>query len=407
MDILPSQPEVSTWTEEWSRSPAPIPQRAPVIDASTALVIVCDEDGRVLSMSPPLRALLFAADGVGDSTWDTGVAVPAALAALPLRQAATSVQHREVTLLLREPNGADRQTVWTVTPLCDARGEPRGALGVGRAVSTDVELQPEDWLAVAAHDLRDPATTVLGRMQLARRAAAEMDMANLAEALPLSIAQLNRHLDVAERCVMDLIRVMETLLDASAAASGKLVLQHEPGGVALDLLAREAVEHIQMRTSRHTIQLAVSGGPLVVDGDRIRLRQMLDNLLANAVKYAPDGGPIGVRVETIATPPASIFEPEHRQEPEDPTRWALLRVEDAGLGIPAEAVAHVFERYWRADGGTQHIPGAGLGLYTCRAIATAHRGCIWVETSTPQSIEEAGPHGTVMAVLLPLMPTSR
>jgi signal transduction histidine kinase len=82
----------------------------------------------------------------------------------------------------------------------------------------------------------------------------------------------------------------------------------------------------------------------------------------------------------------------------------MLRVSDQGLGIPAEAVPFVFDRHWRANGATHGIPGSGLGLYTCRAIIAAHGGYIWVERSVPAAASgtEAGWHGTVMALFLPL-----
>jgi signal transduction histidine kinase len=129
---------------------------------------------------------------------------------------------------------------------------------------------------------------------------------------------------------------------------------------------------------------------------------VLDNLLTNAVKYAPEGGAIAVRLAEVAAWPDGLAHAP--PQPAGGPPWALLRVEDAGLGIPAAAVPHVFERYRRAAGPAEQVRGQGLGLYLCRAVVEAHGGRIWVERTA--TAEDGGPAdarpGTVMAVALPL-----
>jgi signal transduction histidine kinase len=208
---------------------------------------------------------------------------------------------------------------------------------------------------------------------------------------------------VAEIGTHELIRSMETLLDASAAAAGELVQRLDPDAVDLGEVAQRAVDHVRALTTRHAVTLARPGEPLVVTGDAARLRQVLDNLLANAVKYMPDGGPIDVHLE-VGT--ASLAAPALRGSG-DGTSWVQLRVADAGLGIPAADLPHIFDRYRRAAGAARLVRGTGLGLYACRAIVAAHGGHIWVErtaVATESGGEEGndGWHGTVMAVALPL-----
>ncbi|MDB5075393.1 MAG: Sensor protein, partial [Chloroflexi bacterium] len=182
--------------------------------------------------------------------------------------------------------------------------------------------------------------------------------------------------------------------------------------------ALQAVEHAQQRTSRHQITLKAPAVPSLVAGDSVRLRQVFDNLLANAMKFAPDGGPITIHIETLDTLPGQSPDlPSWMQGDSSDARgekaagqqrsmpqWVLARVADVGLGIPASAVPHVFDRYWRAGGATAHIRGTGLGLYACRSIVAAHGGHMWIERSVPaEDGESAGQwHGTVMALLLPL-----
>jgi len=143
-----------------------------------------------------------------------------------------------------------------------------------------------------------------------------------------------------------------------------------------------------------------------VSGDPIRLQQVLQNLLANAVKYSPDTGTIRVVVEERAgaDPCPGAHHSGGAPPPGAPgARWAVVTVEDNGFGIPAPDVPHVFERYRRASGAASRVRGTGLGLYSSRAIAEAHGGRLCIERTA--SVEEAGGqgwHGTVMALALPL-----
>ena len=383
-----------------------------VVEAQVELVVVCETSGRVTSMNPALRALLPDGEGMADSAQParspTGEPLPAALEALPLRWSAlTGTRHRDVELVLPGPAGVEHRTLWNVIPLRDDGGALLGTVGVGREVPLDASVQREDSLVMAAHDLRGPVTTILGRLELARRTLNTLRGGSADPVEQESTERLDHHLAVAELSTFDLVHTMDTLLDASAAAHGALIQQMEPGGVALDLLAQQAVERAQGHSKRHLLTLEVSAAPLLVVGDRVRLRQVLDNLLSNATKYAPDGGPISVRLEAVATLPMLPPDlPLSRQAAApDGLHWAVVRVTDTGLGIPASAIPHVFDRYWRADGVMHHIRGSGLGLYTCRAIVAAHGGHIWVERSVPAPERGAtadGWHGTVMALVLPL-----
>lgn len=378
-----------------------------VVDAMADLVVVCDIAGQMTYANPPLRALLPSA--AADARPLAAAPLPAALDALPLRWAArTGTLHRDMALVLQGPSGAAQRTVWAVTPLRADDGVLHGAVGVGRVAPLE-PATPEDLLAGAAHDLRDPVTNILGRLELARRTVAIL-RTGMAPDGDRSRATdvLEQHLARAEVSTIDLIRTMDTLLDASAIASGALIQHLEPEGVSLDQLAREAVAHAQEHTTRHILSLEVAVAPLPVAGDPRRLRQVLDNLLANAVKYAPDGGPITMRVETVVEPPSDLPS-SLRAGDGGAAQWAVVRVTDRGLGIPATALPYVFDRYWRASGATRSIPGTGLGLYTCRAIIAAHGGHIWVERSAPAAVDETegtGWHGTVMALLLPLADTA-
>lgn len=373
-----------------------------VVESMPDLVVVCDLDGRVTAMNQALRALLGGTGPRGGTE-----ALPASLQELPLRWAAlTGTQHRDLALTFPGQGGARQTTLWSVAPLRAEEGAVYGAIAVGRPAEADPAGQAE-WVAMAAHDLRSPVTVIMGRLELARHTAARAAAAPAA-ARDAAEALLDRHLAAAERATTDLIRALDTLLDASAAAAGALISQLEPGGVDLGQVALEAVAHAQERTSRHAIGLQTPAGALLVAGDRVRLRQVIDNLLTNAIRYAPEGGPIDVHLEAVSSPPAAVAAhmPGAVAPPGEVPRWALMRVRDTGLGIPVEGVPRAFDRFWRAAGPARQVPGTGLGLYTCRAIAAAHGGHIWVEQSVQyDENEEQGWHGTVIALLLPLAGT--
>jgi signal transduction histidine kinase len=156
-------------------------------------------------------------------------------------------------------------------------------------------------------------------------------------------------------------RLIETLLDISRADQGAIELTCTP--LDLATVARRVVAEIAPGLERHTIETPAEGEPLLVYGDELRLEQVLYNLITNAVKYMPNGGMVRVKL---------LAEAER----------AGIAVVDEGLGIPAEAVPHLFERYYRAANvNHRHISGIGLGLAVVQQIVRLHGGTITVESA--------------------------
>lgn len=207
------------------------------------------------------------------------------------------------------------------------------------------------FFSVAAHELRTPITALSGQAQLLRRRA-ERD-GNLAERDRRAVATIG---DQAQR----LTRLVNAMLDIARIERGQLRLDTQ----RLDLaaLVGHLVDEMRLTADRHTIQLELPDRPVMIDGDALRLEQVVQNLVSNATKYSPGGGMIEVAVE-------------QRDD------QACLIVVDQGIGISAADLPHIFERFYRADHeNAAHITGMGVGLYVVKEIVALHGGSITADS---------------------------
>jgi signal transduction histidine kinase len=221
------------------------------------------------------------------------------------------------------------------------------------------------FLSVASHELKTPLTSLLGNAQLLQRrvlrdgALPERDRRTLR-----AIVEQSHRLN----------RLIAALLDHSRIHAGRLKIDRAP--VSLVLLVRQVVEEIRPALVDHTLTLNEPGEPLIVHGDELRLEQVVQNLVGNAVKYSPRGGPIAVDVERQGD-------------------WAVVRVADRGIGVPREALPRLFQQFYRAPNvAAQSIGGMGIGLYLTKEIVVQHGGDVAAESVEGQ--------GSVFTVRLPL-----
>ncbi len=254
----------------------------------------------------------------------------------------------------------------------DATAELRAA--VARLEELD-ELKSQ-FLSIASHELRTPITAVSGFAQLALRGVRErLGTPQSAEQPGPDLQRLMRQLTIIHDQSAKLGRLVRELLDVSRIQSGRLEFDMAP--VDIGEIARLVVEQSQMTSPAHTYEVS-SEGRVVVMGDRDHLEQVIANLIDNAVKYSPDGGPVRVR---------SWAEGEH----------VRLTIADEGIGIPAEQVGRVFELFFRThEAEARRTPGLGLGLYITRGIVERHGGRIWAESEMGK--------GTCVHVTLPAQP---
>ncbi|WNG32517.1 PAS domain-containing protein [Archangium violaceum] len=230
----------------------------------------------------------------------------------------------------------------------------RAALAVDNALlyreaQKAIELR-EGFLQVAAHELRTPVTSLKLNAQVllncARREAAWSE-------------RLVSHLTGMDRGVSRLGVLVDELLDVSRITSGRLVLHLEE--VDLAELVREVVERIRPEAERVGCELRLQvPGPVVSRWDRLRLEQVLSNLLSNALKYGA-GYPVEVALRVSGT-------------------QVLLQVRDEGIGIDPALQERIFERFERAVS-DRHYGGLGMGLWITREIVTALGGSIHVESA--------------------------
>ncbi|WP_257446758.1 sensor histidine kinase [Archangium lipolyticum] len=262
-------------------------------------------------------------------------------------------------VLLRHPDGSPREWFGAIT---DIHHRKQGELQLQQSIR-----MRDEFLSVASHELRTPLTPLNLLLHGLQRAASSQP--------DTPFTRLVHHnAETGRRQIQRLVRLVEDLLDVSRIVEGRLQPRLEE--VDLVSIAREAVGRIEPQAAAAGCALEVHApGPVVGQWDRLRLEQVLVNLVENALKYGP-GKPVRVRVEA------------HEDR-------AVLSVRDEGIGIPPEHQARVFERFERAVS-DRHYGGLGLGLYISCQIVRAHGGNIRVD-STP-GVE------TTFTVELPLAP---
>jgi signal transduction histidine kinase len=224
----------------------------------------------------------------------------------------------------------------------------------------------DEFLSVASHELRTPLTPLNLKLGIMRR------LAEQAGEGTLLAVQVAGDIGIAARHVQRLTNLVDHLLDVTRIRAGRLQLQLE----VVDL-----AEVVRDATTRHSTVAAEVGSTLEVDvperctgvWDRMRLEQIVSNLLSNALKYG-GGKPVRLRLE------------------EQGPGQVVLSVRDAGIGMEPSVLGRIFGRFERGHSG-RHYPGLGLGLYITWQIVTALEGTI--------SVESAPGAGSVFTVVLP------
>lgn len=226
-----------------------------------------------------------------------------------------------------------------------------GAVLVMRDITALQELdrKKDEFLSVASHELRTPLTTIKGYTQLLQQTANDLDPDDRNTYISAVLGEIER-----------MMGLISELLDVSRIETKRL--QIHPASVAwLDFIQRRAGA-FRVQNHDREIRFTTRCGELTIEVDPDRMRQVIDNLLSNALKYSPDGSPIDVEVWTE----------------DDVVATAVI---DHGIGIPQDELTRLFERFHRARNvSSRYYGGLGLGLYIARAIVQAHGGSLDVES---------------------------
>ena len=218
----------------------------------------------------------------------------------------------------------------------------------------EAEEMKRTLLSVISHELKTPVSIIKGYAGTLAREDADWDKKTLADGLSVIEEEADR-----------LDRLITNLLEASRMQAGGFKIKES----YLDLasMVQSVVRKLQATTDKHTITVDLPDDFPPIRGDHDRLREVLTNLIGNAIKYSPEGGTIAV----------------HGTQGENNT--VRLSIRDEGIGIPPADHERIFDRFYRVDNRlARQTPGTGLGLYLVKTVIEAHGGRAWVESIAGQ-----------------------
>jgi two-component system NtrC family sensor kinase len=217
-----------------------------------------------------------------------------------------------------------------------------------------------DFVHTVSHDLRSPLTAILGYVELIQRVGPTND-------------QQTEFIKRVQISVRNITALINDLLDLGRIESG---FDARKEFVPLSLIVEYAMDDLanSLKEKGHQINIEIPGDIPKVFGDPSRLRQLVVNILGNAVRYTPKGGQIGIRL---------------RAE----TGQVILQVIDNGPGIPPSDQPYIFDKFYRASNIPRDVPGSGLGLAIVKSIVENHQGRVWVDSTLGQ--------GATFTVVLP------
>ena len=275
---------------------------------------------------------------------------------------AGEINGRVTELLTRKPRSAMEELEQHNREMLQALEEMRHK----QLELQQADLRKNEFLAILAHELRNPLATL------------NMTLAILRRKSTITVEEVAQRSEVMGRQIGHLVRLVDDLTDVTRVDKGKVELQETP--IEVSSLIRDALEMtsaaIQQR--RHAVIFDPAGNELWVQGDAPRLLQVISNVLQNAAKYTPDEGRIEIRVRTLGT-------------------QAVIEVIDNGVGIDAEMLPQVFGMFVQArTRSTDEQAGLGVGLTLADRLVRDHGGSIVV---TSQGIG----HGSQFTITLPLL----
>ena len=291
-----------------------------------------------------------------------------------------SLRHGDVVtgeqLLLRNlTTGVEYPILLNSAPLRAGDGSIHGAVSVFQDISSikDFERGRERLWATLSHDLKNPLTSIYGMGQLLHNDVQLLEEPQRTKSTRI-VATI---LSATERMLTEI----NTLVERSRVPAVRLSPPDTRQSVNLVAFLRQLAAEYQQGTNKHVIQVCASDEVFLVPIESESLHRVVANVLANAIKYSPEGGNITIDVDRPGTPSAGRVR---------------LRVTDQGIGIPAADLSHVFDQFYRASNVDGVIAGTGIGLAGVRQTVERCGGTVSIESELGK--------GTTVSIQLPLLP---
>ena len=323
-----------------------------IVDHIEDGVILLDDDLNVLLVNPAARRAF--------GLWKDDIVI-----GKPVNEV---IPHSDLRTLLSEGRNnpmPHHEIIFDDGRVLSAQYAPIPKIGVAITMQDITYLKQIDRLKnefvhTVSHDLRSPLTAILGYVDLLDRVGPVND-------------QQREFIHRVQKSVESITSLVNDLLELGRIEAG---FESQKEVVPLDGIVRYTLETLSIQISDKKLNLKFNqpDEPAQIRGNPIRLRQMLDNLIGNAIKYTPEEGEITIDLEV-----------QNEQ--------VILRISDNGPGIPPADQPHIFEKFYRASNVPKGVGGSGLGLAIVKSIVENHGGRIWVESLLGQ--------GTTFTVVLP------
>ncbi|NUM74267.1 response regulator [candidate division KSB1 bacterium] len=245
----------------------------------------------------------------------------------------------------------------------------------------EVDALKSRFFANISHEFRTPLTLIMGQLESELNAPAENKDRN--------------KLQMALRNARQLLRLINQLLDLSKIEAGRMTLAARPGNLVPLLRSLTASFESFAQQKNLNLRFEAAHDAVIVNFDQEKIEKVVYNLLSNAMKFTPEGGKVAVAV-TLGNEQKTGYSEQSAKKALDSPRHAIITVRDSGIGIPAERLPHIFDRFYQVDASqTREHEGTGIGLALTKELVELHGGTISVESSEG--------FGTTFVVRLPVV----
>jgi PAS domain S-box-containing protein len=308
--------------------------------------------------------------------------------------AGTLSEVRDAEVVIERPDGTRVTVVVNIRPLKNQHGQITGAINCFYDITErkqieetlrEADRRKNEFLAMLAHELRNPLAPILVSIEVLRRAqegeGSDLDKSQRRADGPAALHDpshgIDHALDVLQRQVGQMVRLVDDLLDAGRISRGKIDLRRER--VEVSSVVDHVVDAARPISERREQELTVTlpGAPVYVDADPTRLGQIVGNLLNNACKFTERGGHVWLTVEREEESGADRAESASvRFAPQ-----VVISVRDTGIGIAADQLDHVFEMFTQGDTALERsLTGLGIGLTLVKTLTEMHGGSVEVRS---------------------------